>query len=542
VYLDARNIPDQSVIETDVCIVGAGAAGIALALEFRQRSFRVTLLESGGLRMDEPTQALQRGERAGHPAPALDDTRLTGFGGTTSVWAGACRPLDEVDLEPRDWVPHSGWPLSRAELDPYYARAQAICQLGPFAYDVRDWQTPDRRPLPFDPTRIRTDIFQLSPPTRFGVTYRADVLRAPNITTHLFANAVELETDESGATATGVRIVTLAGNRYRIKARVFIVAAGGIETPRLLLVSNSRYPAGLGNGNDLVGRFFIDHLRLESGKLRLHDPKRHGGLYRVHVPGACPSLPPIEGVLALAEGLTKSERLARAAFQFPPHWRATREFFGPGVTNLNHLARALRMRDVPYRWLPRLAIVVRHIDQVTLTMGRRLAQSIHTSDDLAVTCFGEQVPNPDSRVVLSSARDALGRPQARLEWRLSELDLYTLRRASELLAAETTCAGVGHFIPAPWLLSSSDLPTPRGGFHHLGTTRMHDDPARGVVDADCRLHEVSNVYVAGGSIFPTGGYANPTLTVVALAIRLADHLRAQLTAAPANVSLAQARG
>ncbi len=541
-YLDARKIADQSVIDTDVCIVGAGAAGIALALEFRQQPVRVTVLESGGLSMDPRTQALQRAEGTGHPAPPLDDTRLTGFGGTTSVWAGACRPLDQLDLEPRDWVPHSGWPLTRAELDPYYARAQAICELGPFAYDVRDWQSADRPPLPFDPARITTHVFQISPPTRFGVTYRTSVLGAPNITTHLFANAVELETDEGGTTATAVRTATLAGNRYRVKARVVIVAAGGIETPRLLLISNFRNSAGLGNGRGLVGRFFMDHLRVESGTLRLRDPKRYGGMYRVHAPGPDASRPAIEGVLALAEPLTTSERLARAAFQFPPHWRATPEFFGPGVTNLNHLARALRMRQVPYRWPPRLASVLRHIDQVALTIARRLAERVHTSDDLVVTCFGEQIPNPDSRVVLSSARDPLGRPKVRLDWRLSELDLYTLQRASELLAAETTRAGVGHFAPAPWLVGSTNAPMPRGGFHHLGTTRMHDDPARGVVNADCRLHEVGNVYIAGGSLFPTGGYANPTLTVVALAIRLADHLRARLAAAPATVSIAQACG
>jgi choline dehydrogenase-like flavoprotein len=533
-YLDARTVPDLTTLDTDVCIVGAGAAGITLAREFRNQPFRVTLIESGGLRSDEQTQAMQRAETTGHPSAPLDETRLTGFGGTTSVWAGSCRPLDDVDFETRDWIPHSGWPLTRADLDPYYARAQAVCEVGPFAYDAEDWESSDRPQLPFDPERLITQIFQLSPPTRFGVTYRNTVLGAPNITTHLFANAVEIETCESGRTATTLKIATLAGTGYRVKARVFILAAGGIETPRLLLLSNFRNPDGLGNGSGLVGRFFMDHLRLETGTLQLHDAKRFAPLYRVHKPAPGRHVPSVEGVLVLGEELTRSEQLARAGFQFPPYWRSTPEFFGPGVTNLNHLARALRLRQVPYRWQSRLASVVRHLDQVALTMGRRFVERRRETEELVVTCCGEQIPNPDSRILLSSERDELGRPRVRQDWRLTELDLHTMKRATELLAAETARAGLGHFVPRPAARDS----IPRGGFHHIGTTRMHADPTLGVVDADCRLHEVGNVYVAGSSTFPTGGYANPTLTIVALAIRLADHLRGELNARPATVAVA----
>ena len=167
--VDARTVPANKVIETDVCIVGAGAAGITLAREFIGKPFRVCLLESGGFDFEESTQDLYRGNNAGFHVP-LSVARLRYFGGSTNHWGSYCRPLDEIDFETRDWVPHSGWPFKKSELDPYYDRAQSICQLGPYRYDPQFWQTQAGAPLPLAGDRVVTSIFQMrDPAVRFGV-------------------------------------------------------------------------------------------------------------------------------------------------------------------------------------------------------------------------------------------------------------------------------------------------------------------------------------------------------------------------------------
>lgn len=517
--------PPHSV---DVCIVGAGAAGLTLAHEFANRSLKVCLIEGGGLRGDPGAQAMLSGENVGRPYFPLEQVRISGFGGTTTIWNGACRPLDPIDFSARDWVPWSGWPITREQLDPYYARAQTVCQLGPFAYGVDDWETADERRLPLQPGSIDTHIFQLSK-TRFGRVYRQEVLNARNIYTCLRAHAVEIETDASGQCATGVRVRTLAGRESCIKSRVVVLAAGGIETPRLLLLSRGAAPNGLGNQHDLVGRFFTEHLYMDSGELVLSNDYQHSRLYSIHPSGQGALPTRIEGVLAVSERRQKEEHLLRSAFLFPPRWRTGSAYYSPGVSSLLHLVRLVRMGYHPYRWRAHARSVLGGLDNVVTTTRRRMLAGAEHRDRRMVRAFAEQSPNYDSRVQLSPERDRLGRNLVRLDWRLKDCDLHSMRRAHEILDAELRRANVGKLEAH---LDSADSVWPSrltGGFHHMGTTRMHDDPCQGVVDANCRVHGTSNVYVAGSSVFPTVGYANPTLTIVALSIRLADHLKAAIT-------------
>ncbi len=528
--VDARTLPDHARIETDVCIVGAGAAGITLAREFGGQPFRVCLLESGGPRADHATQALYQGELSGHPGFPLDETRATGFGGSTSQWHGSCRPLDDVDFQVRDWVPFSGWPFPRSHLEPFYVRAQAVCQIGPFTYDARDWADATSPSLPLRPGRVDTHIVQISRPARFGTIYRSAIRHAPNITTLFYGSAVSLETTDDARLATHLRVATLQGKGFTIAARVFILAAGGIETPRLLLLSRTRRPTGLGNDHDLVGRFFMDHLRLEFGELRLADPARYSRLYSVHHARRLGRRTKIEGFLAIGDGLAAQEGLVRCAVQIPPRWRARPEFHSEGTMALEQLVRAIGRGATPYKWDKRLRTVLAHLDDVAVTAFWRLVEALDAKKRLVTTTYVEQIPNPDSRVTLAATRDALGRPRVRLDWRLSAIELRTIRRANEILADELRMAGAGTLALPRGDNGRYPPQSLRGGYHHMGTTRMHPDPAQGVVDAACRLHGVANVFVAGSATFPTGGYAHPTLTIVALALRLADHVRAQMAA------------
>jgi len=501
-----------------------------MARELTGQAFKVCLIESGGIRYDGRTQALARGELAGDFGFPLDETRVRGFGGTTAIWQGACRPLDAFDFEPHDWVPFSGWPFGRSVLDPYYARAQAVCEIGPPTYELQDWEESDAQRLPLDPRWINTHVFQISPPTRFARAYRQAIFSAPNITTLLYANVLDIETTDNARVATAVRIGTLSGTRFRVGARFFVLAVGGVEAPRLLLASNRQNAKGLGQEHDLVGRFFMDHPRLESAVLHLDDAPARMRLYSVHASQRVAPPTAIEGFLSIASETLAKERMVRCAFQVPPHWRSYPEFHSKGVMALRQIGWAIRARHIPYQWPHRLRTVLAGARAVALTGLRRLGEARTSRAEFVLTACGEQSPNPESRVVLGSTRDQFGAPQARLDWQLSEIDLRSIRRANEILASAVEAAGIGHVTSL--IDSNGKSRKLRSGFHHMGTTRMHRDPTQGVVDPDCRVFGMANLFIAGSATFPTGGYANPTLTIIALALRLADHIRDQLCNGP----------
>jgi choline dehydrogenase-like flavoprotein len=522
VLVDLAKLSDPAAIDAEICIIGAGAAGLTLARELAGLPMKVCLLESGGLRADRGAQALMRAESIGRPSFPLELVRISGFGGTTSIWAGACRPLDPIDFGARHWVPHSGWPITRELLNPFYARAQSVCELGPFAYAVQDWETQRDRPFALQPNCIDTHIFQLSG-TRFGNVYRHTVLDAKNVLTCLGASAVSIETDELRQTATHVVARTLHGRKIRVNARVFVLAAGGIENPRLLLLSRAQTPAGLGNQHDLVGRFFMDHLYLDSGEILFTDASRPSQLYSIHHADGSR----IEGVLAIGDEVQRARELFRCAFLFPPRWRTGPAYTSPAVTSLRHMVRLLRLGRLPYEWNKHVWSVLAGLDDVLTTTRRKLVAWPRSDNRVMLRAFAEQTPNYASRVTLSDRTDSLGRNLARVDWKVSASDFDSMRRAHEILGAEFQRTGLGRLVMRKSFDDAAWSAGVTGGYHHMGTTRMHSDPFHGVVDANCKVHGTSNVFVASSSVFPTGGYANPTLTIVALAVRLADHLKAQ---------------
>src|SRR5262245_50024636 len=260
---DARRLPAGRDLEADVRIVGAGAAGIALALELAGSHLRVVLLESGGFERDAATQALYRGRIFGRSYPPLDEVRERRFGGTTNAWLGRLRPLDADDFEAREWIAHSGWPISARDLAPFVARAARRCGADETAPGAAAAGAPA---LPLDPEAFESRVLRIAP-VRFGERYREAVTGARNVDALLFANAVELVANEAGSALAGVRVATLAGGGFSVRARAVVLAAGGIENPRLLLASNRVAKAGLGNDRDLVGRFFMEHPQLAAGAL-----------------------------------------------------------------------------------------------------------------------------------------------------------------------------------------------------------------------------------------------------------------------------------
>jgi choline dehydrogenase-like flavoprotein len=491
VLIDALSLAPDASVETDLCIAGAGAAGIAIAREMIGRKLRVCLLEGGGLTPDDATQSLYRGTSMARKYFPLDATRTRYFGGSTNCWSGFCRPLDADDFEQRDWIPHSGWPFDRAALLPYYRRAQKVCKLGPFRYQGDECASERRPLLTFADGRVVTRCFQIAP-TRFGQIYRDEIASAANIDTYLRANVVEIEPTEGARAVKRLHVRTLGGNAFEVRPKVVVLATGGIENARLLLASRRVQPAGLGNQHDLVGRFFMEHPHTLVGELLPSAGARRLGLYLPHRRGEVGEL----GILSLSPETRRSERLANF----------TCSLTGPAEFDAFERGLAAAAADID---APRRA---------ERGLPARAGKYVLSNES-------EQVPNPDSRVELSYERDALGMNRVKLKWRLTAQDKRSLRRSHEILARELGRSGVGRLKLALGGDDDTWPPDLVGARHHMGTTRMNPDPKRGVVDANGRVHGIANLFVAGSSVFPTSGSANPTFTLVALALRLAHHLK-----------------
>ncbi|MYM76014.1 FAD-dependent oxidoreductase [Duganella sp. FT134W] len=543
--IDARALPPDSTVDTTVCVIGAGPAGITLALELAAKGIDVCLLESGGLAPDPATRDLNRGISSGLPYHFADGCRSRYLGGSSNCWGGWCRALDPWDFAVRPWVPHSGWPLDAATLAPYYLRAHAVLKLGPLNFAPEWWEQAigrkDVRRLPLNGGAVRDTLSQFSPPVRFGRQYRRDLAQARTLRVYLWANALNLATDSMATTVRQLDAATLTGKRLRVRARLYVLATGGIENARLLLTSNQVASAGLGNGNDLVGRYFMDHPRLQSGRIhftpdwarnKLYDIKYHYMNRAVQARGTH-----LAAQLALTGEAQAREGLLNARVWF------CSQFPGEGSAAAAALFRykqAALQKDQPgWRPLRDAATMLRHpID--TLGYGAtRLFHPRWLTRGVRFQAIVEPQPDPESRVrLLPGSGDAFGMLRVAVDWRLGGLVQRTFDRTLALIGAELERSGVARVELDPPLEGQPWPPSleAEGTWHHMGTTRMHASPRHGVVDAHCRVHGISNLYVAGSSVFPTAGANFPTITLTALALRLADHLAQRLRLADAMLA------
>ena len=529
--IDFRAADSPAEIKADLCVIGAGAAGITIAHALASSNLHVCVIESGGLELEEATQALYEGHSVGLPWGAdLAASRLRCFGGTTGLWGGGCVPLDASDMAVRPWVPHSGWPISRRELDPFYDRARPILRLPDHKFgDERLAFSLPHKPLGFDPALLINTYAMLSGQPRLGEVYWDELARSRNVTVLLNANLTELKVNENGAAVRHASLRSLEGRTGRVQARSFVLACGGIENARLLLLSNSVKPHGLGNDRDLVGRFFMDHPSGRLGSIVSDDPERLSAAYDRHRTNRTL---PIYPEIALSWALQQKQLVLNGRVR-PEDFEVN---VPDGVAALRSL-RADLAQGVTSRLPGDIRRIVADIRDVAPSVYRALrgrpAVSTHRVDFQG---FFEQAPNPDSRVTLGEQTDALGQRKTRLDWQLSELDRHTYETASRIFATELGRLGLGRVQLDPWLdpwLGRGGAPFGgvAGMAHHLGTTRMSETDQTGVVDRDCRIHGMDNLYVAGSSVFPTGGWAFPTFTIVALALRLSDQLRQILSRA-----------
>ena len=544
-FIDTRRVEQGTVIQTTVCIIGGGVAGITLAMELEKKGIDVCLLESGGFAPDSGTRDLYRGEDVGEwRYNFADGSRSRFLGGSSNCWGGWCRPLDPWDFEKRDWIAHSGWPFGLDELTPYYDRTHALLKLGPNNFEPDFWERsigrPDVRRMPLVTGKVRDTISQFSPPARFGKMYREALKRSQRIRVFLYANAVNIDTDNPATNVTRIQVATLTGRHMQVTATQYVLATGGIENARLLLASNKVQPCGLGNGNDLVGRFFMDHPRLFSGSIhfaeqwarnKLSDVKYHYMNAAVAAHGTH-----IAHQFALTPEVLEQEGLLNARVWFSSIFPGEGS---EGAQALFRIKQALLKKDQEDWSLTRdvLTMIAHPLD--TLGYGyTRLFQPRWLIRGVKFQLIVEPEPNPDSRVMLSpSQKDRLGMSRVRVDWRLTSKVQRTFDRTLAIMADEMHRSGVARVELDPPIEGGKWPSDIEGTWHHMGTTRMHDSPKQGVVDRNCKVHGLSNLFVAGSSVFPTAGANFPTITLAALAFRLSEHLASELRTTSTSFSV-----
>jgi choline dehydrogenase-like flavoprotein len=531
--IDVHELPHGSAIDTDICIVGAGAAALTLAGALGPTNRDVCVLEAGDLKPDEDTQSLCDLDCAGYPVRENYMARARYYGGSCNLWAGRAMKLARSDIEGRPWLGERGtaWPVNYDELDRYYDLAAKVLRL-PEDPDgaCRGRISGDERDLVENSGFVPNLAIWAKKPMRFGKTYRR-LFRDSNFRLYVNANASEIRLDQGGDKVDAIVARSLTGNEITLRARTFVLASGGLENARLMLVSRNIHPDGVGNQHDLVGRYYMDHPRAVFGRVRLNRP--------VALPTVL-GTPLADGKIQLGLGLAEDEQRKRGVvnsyLSLEPELSDIAEArYRSSISILKVLLRrghaggrldwsAMRLgniKDLIYLLTPK-EILPHPVYRALFLMKRRLSRGL-SHGPLTIINYCEQLPDSQSRAYLGEVRDRLGMNKLVLDWRIGSEVQESIVELHKVLDKQLRRSGAGVVETAREDSAGVDF---TDASHHMGTTRMSTDPKQGVVDADCRVHGVANLYVTGSSVFPMCGNANPTWTIVALALRLADHLKA----------------
>lgn len=512
-FLDANTGMAPLAQRPDVCVIGAGIAGLILARRLEASGLSVWLFESGGHRPQRRAEALNAG-RSNLPDYPFHGSRLRVFGGTSVLWAGACIPLEESDFAPRDWLAHSGWPIRRSELDEHYAVTAED-----FGLAGMEQLESVLKESPFGTGSLTAKTVAYATQLNLGDRYRKLIGTSATLNCCLNATALELFPNAEGNRIEKVSFRTPSGRGFEVHPRIVVLACGGIENARLLLASNSVHPSGIGNLHDAVGRFHMEHPIRSVGILPVASRSRDV------LPFTNPR--PVKGcVLQGTFGLSAETRGREHLLDL--HVRAYRyndlEGTEPVIRGKRAMAKLLGgagswkdlLLDAAAAARPRsLRYLAWHVRN-KLWAGAGF-------DHIRLTAFVEQEPDPENRITLSRDRDPNGQPLPHLTYRMSETTEASIRRTMEVMAEalrESGFDGLRYGKDVAHLAHYQKY-----GLHQMGSTRMSQSPRQGVVDRDCRVHGFANLFIAGSSVFPTGGAANPTWTIAALASRLADCLK-----------------
>ena len=553
---DAEKLPSGLAITADLCIVGAGAAGISLALQFAGTKLKVVLIESGGLRETDETRALYQGDVVSSPLYHLppDQDRNRVFGGSTLTWTGRCVPYDPIDFEERPWIEHSGWPISFDDVARYYPAAMKLLEAGDFIYSATNAIPGGMRPMirGFTPKEFSLDtIERFSCPTNFGARYGHRLASSGNVHVILNASCVKLETSPDGTRITKCVLRTLNGKQLEVEAKQNVLAMGGMEIPRLLLASkNEIFPNGLGNSYDNVGRYYMSHIGGIIGALAFTVPSDtiwHGferawdGVYCRRRIAITPEAQRRLGIgnavfrLQYPDPADYRHRTGVLSLFFLAYGHRmgllSRVFLGPSTLEYpsirhQYTSRLQHAMNILSSQLEIAKFSANRVWADKLAVRRYPFAIVHPKSNVfRLEVHSEQMPNRESRIMLTSDRDALDMPRLKVHWHYSPLDIRTVDEGLKLLQAELAAWGGGKL---DYTSEELEQCIWCQGAHHIGTVRMSKHVADGVVNIDCRVHGLENLYIASSGVFPTSSQANPTLTIVAMTLRLADYLKQRL--------------
>jgi choline dehydrogenase-like flavoprotein len=515
--INTNELPDNSRIDCDVCIAGSGPVGITLAVELAGTNIRVCLVESGGLSQSAAVPASTIAEQLGFLIDPVKFQRHV-FGGGSNRWGGLrgrwfrAKPLDPIDFETRPWIANSGWPFGYDMLSSFFERAGRILRM-PSVRDLIREAERDRVAPVFHNDQLRTRVFLMTKPLRFGRQYRPLLAQSPNIQVYYHGRVIEIEEDPGAPVIRHFHVATPAGKRHRVCAKYFVLACGGLETPRLLLTSKGKMNSGVGNQRGLVGRYYMQHPKGLHGIAVLNHRSLRTSLY---TGGHLASDIKVCGAISFSERFQRREKLLNPCLMLRP-------LFSLSEGHAAQVYRAARRAwHGPDRRVGRRELT--DLVRFAASAVRRAFKGHRPGTVFSVLNHMEQIPNPDSRLDLSERKDRLGIHQLRIDWRIDPLEKASLGRLHAVVRDRLAAQGAGK-LESQLDALTDDWPIVQDSAHHMGTTRMHRDPRQGVTDADGRVHGMHNLYVSGNSLLPTSGHANPTLTVVALAIRLGDHLK-----------------
>jgi choline dehydrogenase-like flavoprotein len=547
---NANEVEQGAVLRTRCCIVGGGAAGIAMALALEEAGVDSVLLEGGQFSADAATQDLYAGDVTDenlHSPPV--HYRVRQFGGSTTIWGGRCVPFDRQDFLGRPAVPDSGWPIDYSEVARHYPTACELLEAGAAEFSARR-TFQDVAPALFpalEAEGVSTDgMERFSCPTNVGDRYRARLQVARFVSVLLGANCTNLKVSSTGTSVESVEVRTLSGRSFQVVADAVVLAVGGLEVPRLLLASNDVLPNGIGNERDVVGRYYMCHLAGSVGTLEAFGPPEqvpHGylmspdGVYcrrrlsltaerqrSLGVPNVVARLHfPTIGDPRHGNSVLSAIFLLRRFISYEYSRRVATRAEGGLMASLRHLANVVRY--------PHDAIAFGLHWTVARKLADRKFPSVilrNRSNRFSLEINAEQSPIRDSRVTLTNRRDALGMQRICVDWRYDRRDIDGVVRTLMAFADAFQRSGAGRYVFDPERVEEDLTCYGAYGGHHIGTARMGVDPRSSVVDPNCRVHGVRNLYIASSAVFPTSSQANPTLHLVALTLRLAAHLSSAL--------------
>ncbi len=519
--------PSEALLTPDICIIGAGIAGLVMAREFLKMNHRVTVLESGGLQFEEATQALYDAQNVGAPYLGALMGRFRVFGGSSTRWGAQLLPFNVEDFQDREWIQDSKWPFGMAELAPYYLRALPIMGTNVLPHEG-ELLSPFRpgKQFQLNPEIFKVRYSKFAPLGRrnLGKTLYQDLKKSTHIQLLLHANVVEIGMNLSGTKAEKVSLKTLSGKSADVHPTVLIVASGTLETTRILLASNRVSPKGIGNQNDLVGRYLQDHVSCRGATLIPKNVMQFENTVSSFFVKGTRHFPRFELTHPAQNKNNLLNVFGHIGFNYPAD---------SAVNTLREWIRALQRKECPNVTWSKIYAIFKEMGYILRVAYRILSKKRYPFMKNAIFHLQvdtEQAPNPDSRLTLSNENDRLGIPKLQIHWALTPKEHASIQWFVKTFQQEWKNLDLGEIQINPKLLGTQEewLENLTDAYHPAGTTRMHLDPSAGVVDENLKIHGVSNLYIASCSVFPASAGANPTYTLMALAIRLSDHLKQKL--------------